>query len=95
MSHQIILIMEEIKDLAEKEMDRIDTVLKSLKVTDNSALELYNLTLSYFTDAKHFLGKGDFIRAFEAAVICWAYCDAGLHLKVFSVDKELHKHFTI
>ncbi len=87
--------MEELKELAEKEIKKIDTIMKSLKVIDNSALELYNLILAYFIDAKHFLEKKDFIRAFEAAVICWSYCDAGLHLKAFSVDEDLKKYFTI
>ncbi len=87
--------MEELKELAEREINKIDAVLKNLKVIDNSALELYNLILSYFGDAKHFLNKKDFIRAFEAAVICWTYCDAGLHLKVFFIDSKFKKYFTI
>jgi hypothetical protein len=87
--------MEELKQLAEKEINKIETILKDLKVVDNSALELYNLILSYFTDAKHFFDKKDFIRAFEAAVICWAYCDAGLHLKVFQIDEKYKKMFTV
>ncbi len=87
--------MEELKQMAEKEIGKVDNVLKNLKMVDNSATELYNLILAYFTDAKHFLNKKDFVRAFEAAVICWAYCDAGLHLKVFFIDKQFRKYFTV
>ncbi len=87
--------MTEVEDIALKEIDKMDTILKNLKLVDNSGLELYNLILSYFNDAKYFLDKKDFLRAFEAAVICWAYCDAGVHLKVFSINNELKKHFTV
>jgi hypothetical protein len=85
----------EIEQLAEKEIARIEEILKELKVTDSKGLELYNIILSYFTDSKSFLKKRDFLRAFETAVICWAYCDAGIHLNVFSIDDKLKKYFTI
>ena len=86
--------MEELGGLSVKEIGKMEAVLKELKVIDNSGLELYNLVLSYFTDAKHFLDKKDFVRAFEAVVISWAYCDAGLHLKAFHVAENLKKLFT-
>lgn len=82
------------KELAEKEINKMENILKEMKVVDNRGLELYNLILSYFTDAKHFFDKKDFIRAFEAVVISWAYCDAGLHLKVFFIDGKFKKYFT-
>lgn len=85
----------EMEELSKKEIKKMEVALKEIKVIDNNGLELYNLILSYFTDAKHFLEKKDFIRAFEAAVICWAYCDAGLHLKVFSVSEKFKSYFTL
>lgn len=85
----------EMKPLAEKEIKRMEEILKGLKIVDNKGLELYNLILAYFSDSKGFFRKEDFLRAFETVVISWAYCDAGIHLGVFSVEDNLKKHFTI
>jgi hypothetical protein len=86
---------EDMRALAEKEVKRMEGVLSGLKVVDNRALELYNLVLSYTKDARHFFEKGDYVRAFEAAVISWAWVDAGLHLSAFSVADDVRKDFTI
>ncbi|MFH1622911.1 MAG: DUF357 domain-containing protein [Candidatus Aenigmatarchaeota archaeon] len=86
---------DELKRMAEKEVGRMDEVFKELKVVNADAMELYNLAVSYFSDAKHFLEKGDDVRAFEAVVIAWAYCDAGLHLRAFEVPDEMRKSFTV
>jgi hypothetical protein len=53
------------------------------------------LAKSYLTDAKYFYEKKKFLEAFEAAVIAWAYLDAGLHLKVFKIPESMKKIFTI
>jgi len=86
---------EALKAAAEKEIARMEAVFKELKVVNADAMELYNLAVSYFSDSKHFLQKGDALRAFEAAAIAWAYCDAGLHLKAFEVPAALKKDFTV
>jgi hypothetical protein len=86
---------DELKRQAEKEIARMEAVFKELKVVNADAMELYNLAQSYFSDSKHFLAKGDFLRAFEAVVIAWAYCDAGLHLRAFEVPEALRKGFTV
>jgi len=87
--------IEELKRQAEKEIARMEAVFAELKVVNADAMELYNLAQSYFSDSKHFLSKGDALRAFEAAVIAWAYCDAGLHLRAFEVPETLRKDFTV
>jgi len=86
---------EALKAAAEKEIARMEAVFKDLKVVNPEAMELYNLAVSYFSDSKHFLGRGDALRAFEAAVIAWAYCDAGLHLRAFEVPDGMRNIFTI
>jgi len=86
---------EALKAAAEKEIARMEAVFKELKVVNADAMALYNLAVSYFSDSKHFLAKGDFLRAFEAVVIAWAYCDAGLHLRTFEVPDALRKEFTV
>jgi len=85
----------ELEELTKKEIEKMENVLKEVKIKDAKALEVYNLALSYFTDAKHFLDKKDFVRAFEAIVICWAYLDACLHFGFLEISEEFKKHFTI
>jgi hypothetical protein len=85
----------ELEELTKKEIEKMENVLKEVKIKDAKALEVYNLALSYFTDAKHFLDKKDFVRAFEAIVICWAYLDACLHFGFLEISEEFKKHFTV
>jgi len=84
-----------IKDLAKKEIEKIGEIIKEVKLKDNVALEVYNLALSYFSDAKHFFEKEDFVRAFEAVVISWAYLDACLHFGFIEVPEKFKKYFTV
>lgn len=80
---------------AEKELKRIEKVLKNLKVIDSKGEVLFKSVQSYSKDAKYFFEKRKYLTSFEAAVICWAYVDAGLHLKVFKVSEEVSKWFTV
>ena len=84
-----------IKEAAEKEVNRIAPIVKNLKLTNNDGRKLLELVNSYFGDAEYFFRTGKFLQAFEAAVICWAYIDAGLHLKAFTVPEKFAKTFTI
>jgi hypothetical protein len=82
------------KDEAEKEIKKMQPVIDSLKLEKKEAEELFRMTVAYFNDAKYFFEKGKYVQAFEAAVIVWAYVDAGLHLGVFSIPIELSSLFT-
>ncbi len=85
----------DIQQLAEKEIGKVEIILKGLKLIDKKGEDILKLINSYFTDAKYFHDKKQFIQAFEAAVMCWTYVDAGLHLGVFSVPDNIKKLFTI
>jgi hypothetical protein len=92
--------MVALEEAARKEISKMNTVMQSLKVVDGkekdaNAVEMKKLIDSYWIDAQHFLEKKQFLEAFEAAVICWAYVDSGLHLGIFHVGEELKKHFTV
>jgi len=84
-----------VEELTKKEIEKIENIIKKVKIKDEKALEVYNLALSYFLDAKHFFEKKDFIRAFEAIVISWAYLDSCLHFGFIEVPEELKKYFTV
>jgi len=80
---------------AGKEMERINKIMKNLKVVDAKADGLVKVLNSYYEDAKAFFEKKQYLQALETAFIVWAYVDAGLHLKVFEVSGELKKMFTV
>ena len=91
LSNQIM----EIENLAKKEIDKIELIIKELKLTDSKGTNILNLINSYFEDAKYFYNKKQFVQAFEAAIMCWTYADAGLHLKVFGINDNLKRLFTV
>lgn len=86
----------DIKKSAEKEIARMQHVFDKLQVHyhDEHASEFHDFAERYFSDGKWFFEKERFLEAFEAAVIAWAYIDAGLKLGFFSVPKELKENFT-
>lgn len=84
----------EVKGLAEKEMKRMTEIFKELNVLDKSkAQEFYDFAKNYFEDGRHFFEKEQFIQAFEAFIIAWAYLDIGLKLNLFQT--KLLKYFTV
>ncbi|MFH0711098.1 MAG: DUF357 domain-containing protein [Candidatus Aenigmatarchaeota archaeon] len=87
--------MDELEKETEKEIKRIDEVLKVLEVLNQDGKGILELIESYHTDSKHFFKEKKFLQAFEAAVICWAYVDVGLHVGIFKVPEEMKKTFTV
>lgn len=85
----------EIEILAKKEIDKVELIIKELKLIDSKGQDILNLINAYFEDAKYFYDKKQFVQAFEAAIMCWTYADAGLHLNVFEISDDLRKMFTI
>lgn len=84
-----------IGEAARREVERMKRVMESVRLAnpeDERAVELLNLARAYQSDSEHFLDAGKMVEAFEAAVIAWAYIDAGLHLGAFRLlDEELEK----
>jgi len=85
----------EVEEAAKKEMERMEEVIDKVEALSDEGKEVLRLAKSYLTDAKYFYEKKKFLEAFEAAVIAWAYLDAGLHLKVFKIPESMKKIFTI
>ncbi len=86
-----------IEEAAKKEMDRMKAVMASIKVIDpknEKASEFLDFAKNYSSDSGYFYEKKQFVEAFEAAVIAWAYVDVGLKLGFFSVPAEQKKWFT-
>lgn len=88
--------MEELKEKARKELDRIKNAMAVLEVLDKKkATSLLTQLRSYYDDGEYFFENKNYLDALEAAFIVWAYIDAGLHLGVFKIDDEkTRKDFT-
>lgn len=86
----------DIKQYADKEMNRMKEVFSKLKVAGKGgkAKEFLEFAKNYYNDGIYFSNKGQFIEAFEAFIISWAYIDIGLKLGLFEVPDEIKKFFT-
>lgn len=87
--------MDDIEAQARKEADRVDRIRAALEITDEKAGSLVEVLDSYHKDCRGFVDDGKFLQALEAAFICWAYVDAGLHLGVFKVPDDMMGIFTV
>lgn len=86
--------MVSLKQSAKKELERMQAVFDQLKLKQKRCSEFLNFALTYFKDGKYFFNKRQYLAAFEAAVIAWAYIDFGLKLGWFELPNELRKWFT-
>jgi len=82
-----------LKELSSREIERMERVFSEVEVVEDS--EVFLLARCYFEDSKTFFGKGEYVNAFEAVVISWAYIDSLLHLGKIRVPSELKCLFTI
>ena len=79
---------------AEKEMKRMEKIFQELSLlTHERAEEFYKFANNYFTDGKYFFEKKQYVQAFEAFIISWAYLDIGIKLGMFKPGDL--KHFTV
>jgi len=85
----------EVEEVAKKEIKRMEEVIDKVEALGEDGKEVLQLVKAYMKDAKYFYEKKKFLEAFEAAVIAWAYLDAGLHLKIFKIPESMKKIFTV
>lgn len=86
----------DLKADAEREVKRTNMIMDSLEIVDKEkASSLVSVMNSYREDCSGFFEKGQFLQSLEAAFICWAYADAGLHLGAFKVPDEMKEIFTV
>ena len=84
------------KELIDKEKERITKSLEKIDFgCSKMAQDVGDFVNNYFSDSEYFLKKGDYISAFEALIICWAYLDVSAKLKIIEIPKELRDSYTI
>jgi uncharacterized protein len=72
------------------------TIIKVVATKDDFsriAEDFLMMAKSYFSDAKHFREKGDYVNAFAAVNYAHAWLDAGARMKIFDVGKEAGRLF--
>ena len=86
-------VVREIKRLSLREIERMEQVLSEMEVLEDSSVVL--LARSYFSDSKTFFDKREYVNAFEAIIICWAYVDSLLHFGKIRISDERKDLFTV
>jgi len=61
----------------EKWSKKLGEELTKVLATCKSGEEILRNARAYFSDSKHFLEKGDLIRAFECLIWAWAWIEIG------------------
>ena len=74
---------KELKDETEKWLSRAKEKREEIVLVDNTKEDMLKNADAYISDAKHFLEKGDLIRAFEAVTWSWSIMELCLDLGIF------------
>ena len=72
-------IDEDLRRETEKWLAKIEEERKKIVSGDDYIIKNID---AYISDSKHFMEKGDLIRAFEAVVWSWAYIEIGRQKKL-------------
>lgn len=79
------------KEKLAKYFDVTSRALKKVKIVNEhktKAEDALDMAKRYFSDAKHFEEKGDYVNAFAALNYAHGWLDAGARLGLFDVDHD-------
>lgn len=77
----------EIKDETLKMIEKIKPLVEKIEVKDKKGEEMLENMKAYIEDSKHFLGKENYLKAFEAIVWAWAILEICEDLDIFRVER--------
>lgn len=63
-------------------------IVKKIEIRDNSAEDFLDMAQRYYSDAKHFAEKGDFVNAFACLNYAHGWLDAGARIGLFDVNHD-------
>jgi len=70
--------MEGLKARVGKYLERAEPLFGNLKKSDGGDAEkIYDMAMRYYSDAKHFYGKGEYVNALAALEYAEGWMDAG------------------
>ena len=70
-----------------KMLDKIEPLVDKIEVQNEKGEEMLENMKAYITDSKHFLGKENYLKSFEAIVWAWAILEICEELGVFKVER--------
>ncbi len=89
------------KESVEREIGKLEEVFEEVRIVlpekstlYNCAKDLYDLSRSYFEDAKYFFEKGKFLEAFELCSYIWGILDSMARIG-FINPKKTRKYFKV
>jgi uncharacterized protein len=85
--------MDELKDKLEKYMGKAQPAFESIEVTGAGGDKVRDTALRYFSDARHFLKRGEHVNAFAALEYAEGWLDAGVVLGVVKAKTKDPKDY--
>lgn len=79
----------ELKEETEKWLVRIVELIDKADAVDSRGEEFLKNINAYIADCRYFLGKSDFIRAFECVVHAWAVLETCRELDVLRIEDNV------
>jgi hypothetical protein len=77
---------EELRHQTEKMLREVKGKRQNIRLLDHSKKDMMKNIDAYISDTSYFLGKKDFIRAFEAVVWCFAWMEIMEELKILRAE---------
>jgi len=75
-------LMDELKSKLERYLKKAEPSFRSVTVLGEGGDTVKDTALRYFSDARHFYGKGEYVNAFAALEYAEGWLDAGVALGV-------------
>jgi hypothetical protein len=89
--HNDVITKEKLTDY----LDKTKRAIAKVKITTPErshakkiAEDFLNMATSYFSDAKHFFEKGEYVDAFACVNYAHGWLDAGVRFGLFDVDSD-------
>ncbi len=75
------MIEDELRAETKKWLEKIEQKLPNVNVNSKEKGDQFLKNIhAYVSDSKHFLEKGDLVRAFEAVIWAWSWLEIGLEM---------------
>lgn len=79
--------MQQLKQETEKWLRKIEPLAEKIETNGSKAEELLKNMKAYIADSKHFLEKGDLVKAFETVIWAWSIFEIAKDLKFFEISE--------
>ena len=77
----------DIKEEIVQMLERIDPLIEKIEVKDEKGQEMLTNMKAYISDSRHFMGRENYLKSFEAIVWAWAILEICEDLDVFRIER--------